>query len=419
MLTQVNAELVRASTKLARARANLAEAVRHKQEDLSAASSVLTSPTIQTLREQEAEILVKRGALSKQYGPRHPEVASIDAALEAIRAKVDLEVQRIVAGMRSEVNATRGEVENLERQLSQLEQRIAEQADAQVELADLEREAQASREIYSQFLEQFNATLAQETGQQPDARLAALAQPPLESSEPRRKLLVAGSAVGAGGIGVLTALLLGFLRGGFGGPRPLKEATGLPVLAILPELRTRQRSALLGPASMTGAGNPFRGLAFTLQARLASEGARVLLVTSSVPGKGKSLLTLALGRAAALSGQKVIVVELDLWRPSLARLARGLPLELSGQSLAGSPIRIERTSGLAIAAAGRVPRKADRPIAVQALLASLNALRGAYELVLLDGPPVLSVPDVLSAAAEADATLLDPMSLSWIGVARL
>ena len=173
-------------------------------------------------------------------GPRYPEVASIDAQLEAIGAKLNLEVRRIIAGMRSEVNATRGEVENLERQLAQLEERIARQAEAQVELADLEREAQASREVYGQFLERFNATLAQEAGQQPDARLVAPARPPLEPSGPRRKLLVAGAAVGAGGVGVLTALLLGFLRGGFGGPRPLEEATGLPVLEIVPELDRRQ-----------------------------------------------------------------------------------------------------------------------------------------------------------------------------------
>ena len=211
MLAQANAELVRANTRLARARANLAEAeaVQRKQDDVAAANSVLASPTIQTLREQEAEILVRRGALMKQYGPRYPEVASIEAELEAIGAKLILEVQRIIAGMRSEVNATRGEVENLERQLTQLEERIARQAAAQVELADLEREAQASREVYGQFLEQFNATLAQEAGQQPDARLVAPARPPLEPSGPRRRLLVAGAAVGAGGVGVLTALLLG------------------------------------------------------------------------------------------------------------------------------------------------------------------------------------------------------------------
>jgi Mrp family chromosome partitioning ATPase len=333
---------------------------------------------------------------------RYPEVASIEAELEAIGAKLILEVQRIIAGMRSEVNATRGEVENLERQLAQLEERIARQAAAQVELADLEREAQASREVYGQFLDQFNATLAQEAGQQPDARLVAPARPPLEPSGPRRKLLVAGAAVGAGRLGVLTALLLGFLRGGFGGPRPLEEATGLPVLEMVPELDRRQLAELFGPAT-TGAASPIRGLAF---ARLAPGRGRALLLTSSVPGEGKSLLALGLGRAAALSGRRVIVVELDFWRPSLTQLASSLPLEPCSRSLAGSPIRIDRTSGLAIACADLPPPEAERSMAVRELLTALDPLREAYDLILLDGPPVLSVPDVLPAAAEADGTLL-------------
>ena len=63
---------------------------------------------------------------------------------------------------------------------------------------------------------------------------------------------MAGAAVGAGGVGVLTALLLGLLRGGFGGPRPLEEATSLPVLEIVPELDRRQLAELFGPAT-TGA----------------------------------------------------------------------------------------------------------------------------------------------------------------------
>jgi Mrp family chromosome partitioning ATPase len=187
-------------------------------------------------------------------------------------------------------------------------------------------------------------------------------------------------------LGVLTALLLGFLRGGFGGPRPLEEATGLPVLEMVPELDRRQLAELFGPAT-TGAASPIRGLAFALQARLPPGRGRALLLTSSLPGEGKSLLALGLGRAAALSGRRVIVVELDFWRPSLTQLASSLPLEPCGRSLAGSPIRIDRTSGLAIACTDLPLLEAERSMAVRELLTALDPLREAYDLILLDGPP--------------------------------
>jgi Mrp family chromosome partitioning ATPase len=143
-----------------------------------------------------------------------------------------------------------------------------------------------------------------------------------------------------------------------------------------------------------------------LQARLVPGAGNVILITSAVANEGKSLLALCLGRALALAGRRVLVVEFDLWQPSMRRLARRLPLEPTGQNLARAPIRIDRTSGLAIAAAEPGLRKAERAPALQDLLAALDAARAVYEIVLLDAPPVLDVPDVLPIAAEADGTLL-------------
>lgn len=408
-ITDVNAELIRAGARLGRAEAALAEAEagQRRGADIAAAGSVLASTTVQALRQNEAELLVRRGTLAQQYGPRHPEVAESDAAIDAVRAKIKLEVERVLAGMRTEVNATRGEVRNLQQQLAGLERLGSAQADVQVRLGGLEREAQANREVYAEYLRQFTATMAQGSGQQPDVRLAAAARPPLEPSGPRRKLLIAGATLGACALGICSALLFGLLRGGINGAEALEVVTGLPTLETVPELRRRALAGLLGRAGPATT-NPVQGLAFALHGRLRrpSGGGCVVLVTSSVEGEGKSLLSLLLARALAASGRRTLVLDLDPWRPSLAKLARQLPLKAHGEVTAGLSVSVDGGSGAHIAALDRALPEPSRAGFIRHAVASLDELRQGYDIVLLDGPPVLAIPDVLPAAACADGTLL-------------
>ncbi len=404
-ISQLNSALIDASARLGRARANLAEAdaATRRGGDLASAGSLL-APSLQALRQQEADILVRKSTLQQQYGPQHPQVAEIQAQLDASQARIRLEVDRIMAGLRSEVNATRGEVQNLQQQLAALEDRRAQQAGQQVQLAELEREARASGDVYAQLLTQFNTSQTQESGQQPDARLAAPARPPIEPSSPNRKLLLAGAAIASCGFGLLAAVALGILRGGFGGAGALEEATGLPTLEVLPELRRRQLRDLLARKDLPEAANPVRGLAFTLDAWLGQgEGGRVVLLTSSVAGEGKSLLALMLGRAFALAGRRTLVVDFGPWRPALGRLTGRQPADIAAGTL---PLTAGRVSGLEVATLDTIPDRATRPHVIRRMIEGFPELRRAYDVVLLDAPPVLAVPDVLLAAAHADGTLL-------------
>ena len=411
-ITQLNSALIEANTRLSRAQANLseAEAVTRRGGDLASAGSVLASLTIQTLREQEGVILVRHSALLQELGPRHPQAAEVGAQLEAVRTKIKLEVERIVGGMRSDLNAIKGDVQNLQRQLSVLKEKRSQQADAQAKLADLEREARAARDVYAQFLERFNTTLAQQTGQQPDARLVAAARPPLDPSAPRRKLLLGGAVVGASALGAFLALLIGLLRGGFGGPGPLEEATGLATLGLVPELGRRELAGLAAPGGLPDSAAPIRALAFAIDARLgpAGTGGRVLLVTSSVVGEGASTLALTMARAFAAEGRRTLLVDLDAREsPPPGRSTRRLTVAPSGRAITGGlAVSSDPASGLDVVAPGTSAPGAERRAFASRIVGALDELRREYELVLLDAPPVLAVPEVLPAAGRADGVLL-------------
>lgn len=402
-VAELNGAIVAAQGRLGRAQANVstAEAARGDPES---AAAVLASPTIQTLREQEAELLVRSGQLEQTMLPRHPRRLEADAELRAIRAKIRLEIERMVGGLRSEAAATRSEVAALQGQLSGLQGQRRTQASAEVALADLERGAEANRFVYTEFLKQFNATTAQGARQTADARLADPARPPAQASGPKRKLLLIGAAMASAAVGLLLSIALGWLRGGLAGPAPLEQATGVSALETMPELSHDELAKVLAGALPTPSGAAFRSLGFTLESRLPEGG--TLLITSAAQGEGKSILSMGLARMLGFARKRVLLVDLDPWRPKVTRLAERMGCSATGRMIGPAAVWREPRSGVEILLPLDEAATADPNLFVDQIVEVLPRLREMYDLILLDAPPVLAIPEVLLAAQRADATLL-------------
>jgi Mrp family chromosome partitioning ATPase len=216
--------------------------------------------------------------------------------------------------------------------------------------------------------------------------------------------MAAGAGVASLGLGLLIALALGYLRGGFGRAEQLAAATGLPVLGVVPELGRRERASLdrwsVGPAAVTA----MRSLAYVLASRRPPSGHKpvTLLLTSAVDGEGKSFCAAQLATALAGLNARVLLVELDFWGapaptrwppPRLQTVTTGQAVSEGGQNL--DVLAIE--PGL---------HGEDPGAALRGRLASLKAMGKSYDFVVLDGPAAVAVPDLLPAATHADETLL-------------
>ncbi len=407
-LSQVNAALIAAQTNADRAQSDVTDAeAALRRGDLSSITSVLSSPTIQTLREQEAGILAKVGQLRKTLLEKHPERLAAEAELQAVREKINLEVQRVFSNLREKATEAQGELASLRRQLAELETKRTEQAGPEAELSQLARNAQVSRDVYAEFLKEFNTTLAEAEGPSPDARLAARAEPPLDASGPKRKLLLIGAGMAAAITGVLLAIGLGFWRGGFGGALPLEQTTGLPNLEILPELRRHELRASLAPGPLAPIAGSVRSLAVTLERRVPRRrGGPMILLSSAEAGEGKSLLTLSLGRALAQQERRVMIVDLDFWRSDLRRAATTLGLQATGMCMGPSILMRDPTVRLDAVLCDAAREQDDKPECVRQVLRAVHECRESYDLILLDAPPLLAIPEALLAATAADAMLL-------------
>jgi succinoglycan biosynthesis transport protein ExoP len=292
-----------------------------------------------------------------------------------------------------------------------------------VRLDELQRDDDAAREIYDSFLTRYKEAIAKEGTQQADARMVSPAKLPTSASKPNKKLdLVIALALGlvAGSLAVLLAELL---ARGISNSTEIEEIFGLPALAEIPTLRStldaklRRTRAASDPVAYVAAkplsrfAEAFRNMRTSVLSSRTGQPVKVVAITSSLPGEGKTTTALCLARTIALSGASVVLVDCDLRQRSVNRILAAEPtvglLEvLNGTATLEQALVRDKDSGallLPLTKSAFTPRDVFGSAAMAQLL---GELRRHFEVVLLDTAPVLAVADTRVLCPQADAVVL-------------
>jgi capsular exopolysaccharide synthesis family protein len=420
-LSELNTQLVVARTDLAAAEARLRgmrDLVRSGK--ISSAPEVLQSGYIQTLKQQEATLARQLAELTTRYGERHPQIITIKAQLRDVRGKIEGEVQQVVNSLESEVSVLRTRVASMEQNLQSAKASADQLERGEVKLADLQREADANRAIYQDFLARFKETSNQVQIQQADARIVSRAREPVAPTYPRSVLVLLAAVVGGTLIGLVAVILAEQFDTRLRTTDQVEQISGENVIGVVPEVRKGLKGTLphefLVQQPESAYSESLRSILASLQVYNQTSTSPVFLVTSALPEDGKTTLVLSLGIAAALSGRRAVVVDADLRRHSLSTLAGISPdaglTEYLKSSVPLSEIVYEHTSGVNIVPI-RTPRKAgpEWSFAEKKLLSSdrmrnlLDVLSRQFDLVIIDSPPVNVLADASMLASAAKATL--------------
>ncbi|MEM7058404.1 MAG: polysaccharide biosynthesis tyrosine autokinase [Pseudomonadota bacterium] len=434
-IAELNAELISARAGTAEAAARFDQVQRRiAQGGLSAASKVVSSPLILTLRTRLADLRRQEAELATRYGDKHPKIIHARAEISDAQNGVSSEVRKIVEGLKNDVAVARARESALDRSLAELEGKSVQLSRSSVELRQLEREAEADRLIYETFLSRFRETSEQEDLQSADARLLTSATAPLEPSSPNRKKVLIIAAVLGLGIGLALVAILESRANTFRAISEVGEVTGLPTLAALPRWRRRKtRQQLLGHVQSkpnSGLAEAIRTLRTALSLAQVDQPPQVVMVTSSGSGEGKSTTCLLLAQMALRAGQRPIVIDCDIRRPTLQQTFKMAPEEgllsvLDGTSSLHDAITTDATFGLDLLPAPKPLPQAVDTFASDQFQEIIASLRERYDLILLDAPPIMLVPDAGTIGQAADTTLYavrydeTPRAAVLEGLARL
>ncbi|QHQ36422.1 polysaccharide biosynthesis tyrosine autokinase [Algicella marina] len=300
-----------------------------------------------------------------------------------------------------------------ETELSGLLSRLDADA-AKVSLIDqLTREADASRLLYETFLARMKETALQLGIQKSDSRLLSRAAVPALPSSPNLPRLLAIAALFGACAGLGLHLLREAGQTTFRTVRELEFFTNRNVLGQIPALRSRSLPAIrnyLAKHPNSAIAEALRNLRTSVFLSGRGEPPQVIVLSSALPGDGKTTLSMALAQSTAAMGRRVLLIEGDIRRGLVRRhfgprAARGLLAVLTGKADLADVTYHSRAIGADVLFGERSAVNSSDLFAGQRFDAMLAEARAKYDTIIIDTPPVLIVPDARIIARAADATL--------------
>lgn len=373
----------------------------------------LDSVVIQQLRQQRAQVSQTVADLQGRYGDRHPEMLKAKRQLSDIDGQIQAEIQRIISNLQAKVEVSRQRAAAIAGSLGGAKGALATNNRAMVRLNELQRAADASRTLYESYLNRYKETTTQQGIEQSDARVVSRAKIPTEPSSPKIVLnLVLGLflalGAGVGGIGIAETLDAGLATAD-----DVERRLDTAYLGAVPYFASVVEEIDIAPIDyvvakpLSSFAEAFRALRTSISHSRLGHPVKVVAITSSLPGEGKTTTSVALARVAAMQGSRVIVVDCDLRRRTVNRLlgeepSVGLLEVLSGEVPLEKAVVLDKDSGahvLPLAHHAYTPKDVFGTAAMDRLLATLRA---NYDLVILDTAPVLPVADTRVLAPKAD-----------------
>jgi len=452
-LTDLNNKLIDAHVQTAEARAQFeqVENIAKTKADPGTIEQALSSEVITRLRTQYADVAKTLADVSSKYGPQHPHVVNAKAQLRETKKLVDEEVQRILENTRQTYRVAQSREEALTKSLYNLKNVSNESGMEQVRLRELQREADANRTLYETFLARYKETSAQETLELPDARLVSKADIPIQPSFPKTTLILATAGMLGIGFGGVLAFLLDSADHRVKSLRHAEELTGVPTLAAIPAIGTRElstranrgRAALenydpkavrLLPTAMQPPlmryvldeptslfAESVRAVRLAIQRAARHGPAKSIMVTSSIEGEGKTTLAVNLALSMAALGQRTILVEGDLRNPEMSRSlcpqAKVGVVEIAlGRAPFDQALFFDRPTGLAVLPSPPRPRSAANELVFSdAMRNMLDRLRNHFDCIIIDSPPLVPLVDARALGELADRVLL---TIRWDSTPR-
>ncbi|HCI53582.1 MAG TPA: hypothetical protein DE312_09770 [Gallionella sp.] len=416
----------------AQAQTNVEQVRRAKGSEL-AHPIIQRNPQVASMMSAVADHERKVSELANRYGSQHPKLLDAQAELKQTRENLRLKVAEAVAGLEREYEVARANEAALAGAVAQAKQAIQGSNRKEFELTSLEREVKTNRELYDMFMGQLKGTSAVGDMQTVVARVVDPAIVSDYAVKPKKKIVIGSAFILSLLLGIGIAFLLERLDTSVRSAEDAERKLGLPMLAAVPLLDlTAGQSAGLhyrdAPKSL------FAEAIKTIRTGILLSGIdhpkKTLVVTSSVPGEGKSTVAINLALAHAQT-KRVLLIDADMRRPSVAKVLGldnthpGLSMLVLGMQTIDKCVYKIEGSTLEVLTAGSIPPNPLELLLSEKFKELLAKLSETYDTIIIDSPPVKLVSDavILSSMAtgvvfvlRADAT---PFQLARIAIRSL
>jgi len=408
-----------------------------KKQDYFSLPEVVSSPMVQGLKSQLAALDAQYASISSRYTLEYAPLAALKAKLDETRARVNENVAEIVRSIRLAYLAAVSKEKELSAEVAREKASALALNDASLQDSILAREVDTNRQLYQSVLQRMREMEVQGEVRASNVTLVDRAVPPRFPSSPRKFPVVFLSAVLAlvGAVGV--AFFLDYLDDTFKTFEEIERQLRLPSLASIPDMRgfrnrvravrsgtldrsVRRRSELIATASgddvkrrliEAASQEGYRTLRSQLLLSRAGDAPRTLLITSAVPGEGKTITAVNTAITFARRGRNVLLVDADLRRGRCHELLgcasqQGLSEVLTGQAELSDAITATSVHNLFLLRAGDIPPDPPELLGSAKMNELLEQFVATYQYVIIDSCPVIAISDSVVLSQLVDGVII-------------
>jgi polysaccharide biosynthesis transport protein len=403
-ITKLNDDYISARARRIAIEAALQQAqeMRKRGEGLDALPQVAGDTVAMGLNTQIATLQLELSRLSEKFKPAHPEVQKVQAQIAEIKKSKDARAEQIVGGLAAEYTQLQKRETELKAAIDGQKSLATAQSRKASELEALKKEADSSKSLYEVLLQKLNESDIAQSIRSNNVSIVERATEPRSPVRPeKRKIALVGLMLGLA-LGVGLVLARDYFDNTLRDPEEVERYLHLDLLAAVPRY-DESNAGLVTEA--------YQNLRTALLFARKDERGQVVLITGSAPQEGKTTTLVNIAKLLAGSGERTMVVDCDLRRAQLHQrlgLAREPGLTDCFVKHADFDALIQPTDmpNLHALTAGPLPPSPPAILARKSVADLLEDLRGRFEWILVDSPPLASVTDALLLARHADVVVM-------------
>ena len=400
---------------------NLTEEYAGKQGMLETIPGIMENAHIAGFKNKHVGFCIEIKRLSKKYGKNHPVMIRAVTKAEELKIKINEEVTKLAKSIEAKYKVALSQEESLFKALEEQKVVALQLNRDAIAYGTLKRESEGERAMYEILIKRLKETDIAGELHTSNIRIVDPAETPRAPIKPRKMRNVILGAILGLFIGIGLVFFLEYLDNTVKSPEDVEQYLGIPLLGIIEKIKVQVSSSDLIAQELPESfiGEAIRSVRTSVMFSMIDKPKKLIMVTSAVPGEGKTFLASNLAHAIAQTGKNTLLVDTDLRKPRLNEIFSvtrkpGLSNHLIGVGNLESIVKVTSVPDLSIITCGTIPFNPSEILESTLMEKFCGVVREKFDIVVFDTPPAMTVTDAVVLSRNMDGVIITIKSGSTV-----
>ena len=384
-----------------------------KPDLLTTVPDIMNNLVIQSLRTEELTLRRQISELSEKFGAKHPQIIKANSQLEMVKKNINLEARKMLNAAKADYEVARSRENSIRGAIAGQKQEVLSLSRKAIDFNVIADESGSNKQFYELLLKKFQEASLSGGLNVSNIQIVDTAMVDGGPIKPKRaKNILLALLVGLFG-GASLAFFLEYMDDTIKTAEDVDKVLKLPLLDIVPLTNPDKGPLFVLSDPKSNTAEAYRTIRTGIMlSSLDEEPFKVLLVTSAIPNEGKSTTAANLAVAMAQMGERVLLMDMDMRRHNLHDFfdienSVGISDLIIDQSrLSNAVQKIEAVPNLYVITGGTKASNPSELLGSDRMKALITGLRGKFDRIILDSPPLMAFSDSLVLSRLADGVVL-------------